>query len=149
MKDRNMETLIKISNYCNEVELTINRFGRDSEIFHNDRDYKNSICISLLQIGELTTHLSEDFRSTFSKEVDWRGCKVLRNIVAHRYGTVNYDIVWKAATEEIPEIKSFCDDKIALFNLINAPSISPDEANDEYVDDEQLDLTGQDRSKHI
>lgn len=33
-----------------------------------DRDYRNSICMRLLQIGELTGHLTEEFREE-TKEI--------------------------------------------------------------------------------
>lgn len=39
-------------------------YARGEATESNDIDYRNSVCMSLLQIGELTGHLSEDYRET-------------------------------------------------------------------------------------
>ncbi len=33
---------------------SVKRFGNDKAVFDVDNDYRNSVCMSLLQIGELT-----------------------------------------------------------------------------------------------
>lgn len=45
------------------MQETLERFGKDKSIFETDKDFRNSICMSLLQIGELTGHLPVDFRN--------------------------------------------------------------------------------------
>ena len=136
MNGKNIEVLHKISNYCDLINGTVNRFGNELTAFMNDKDYQDSICMKLLQIGELTTHLSDDFKQEFSNEVDWRGSKLLRNIVAHRYGSIKFDEIWSIVTTEIPDIKSFCDEKIRIFDLINSPIKETDQ--DSFYDDEPL-----------
>ncbi len=32
----------------------------------------------------------------------------MRNIVAHRYGTVDHAITWDVAVNDIPALKAFC-----------------------------------------
>lgn len=44
-------------------------------IYENDTDYRNSVCMSLLQIGELTGHLSEDYRENTKELVYWPAIK--------------------------------------------------------------------------
>ena len=133
MTDKNIEVLNKISNYCVLINNTVNRFGNDLSSFMNDKDYQDSVCMKLLQIGELTSHLSDDFKQEFSSEVDWRGSKLLRNIVAHRYGTIRFEEIWNIITTEIPDIKSFCDDKIRIYTLMTSPAKEAE--NDEYYDE--------------
>lgn len=134
MIDKNIEVLHKIADYCSLIQDSINRFGNDVSTFTNDKDYQDSVCMKLLQIGELTTHLSDDFKQEFSSDVDWRGTKLLRNIVAHRYGSIRFDEIWDIVTSEIPDIKSFCDEKIRLYDLMSSPSAGP-EQDDDYYDE--------------
>lgn len=39
----------------------VKRFENDKVVFDVDKDCRNFVCMSLLQIGELTGHLAEDF----------------------------------------------------------------------------------------
>ena len=45
-----------------DIWNTMQRFGNEKPVFELDMDYRNSVCMSLLQIGELTGHLTEEFR---------------------------------------------------------------------------------------
>ncbi len=81
MKNRDIDILEHIRVYCVDIESTIKRFGSEKLIFDNDRDYRNSVCMSLLQIGELTGHLTEDFRER----------------------------VWETIITDIPLLHKFCD----------------------------------------
>ena len=44
--------------------------------------------------------------------MQWREIKLLRNIVAHRYGQVDYDIIWDICLTDVPEMIDFCNQKI-------------------------------------
>lgn len=72
---KNIDVLEHIRNYCKDIETTIERFGNDKTIFDFDRDYRNSVCMSLLQIGELTGHLTEKFRESTKETVYWPAIK--------------------------------------------------------------------------
>ncbi|MCD7847025.1 MAG: DUF86 domain-containing protein [Oscillospiraceae bacterium] len=39
--------------------------------------------------------------------IDWRNFKQLRNVCAHRYGTLDYKIIWDIATDELLTVKRF------------------------------------------
>lgn len=108
----NIQVLSKIRDYCSQIETTKCRFGNNYYNFVNDDDYQKSISMSLLQIGELTTHLTDDYINLTKNIVDWRSCKRFRNIVAHRYHTVSFETVWKIANDEIPVMKHFCNEQI-------------------------------------
>jgi len=54
MKNVDIDILEHIRNYCSDIQNTVERFGNDKTIFESDRDFRNSVCMSLLQIGELT-----------------------------------------------------------------------------------------------
>ncbi len=64
MRNRNIDILEHIRDYCIDIGNTMQRFGNEKSVFEADMDYRNSICMSLLQIGELTGHLTEEFRDS-------------------------------------------------------------------------------------
>ena len=139
MKKSNSQVLFKILNYCNDISNSANRFGNDFDTFSTDKDYQNSICMSLMQIGELTTHLTEEFKTEFNREVDWRGCKAFRNIVAHRYNTIRKDEVWNIIQNEIPSIKEFCERTIRQFEILNADMVEFEYDDDFNIIDDYYD----------
>lgn len=105
--DRDINILRHIVTYCQQIEQTIERFGDNSEIFASDPIYRNATALCILQIGELVGNLSDGFRAEHPS-VPWRQIKAMRNIVAHRYGTVNAEITWEIITSDIPDLKNFC-----------------------------------------
>lgn len=95
--DRDINILRHIVTYCQQIEQTIKRFGDSAEIFTADPIYRNAAALCILQIGELVGNLSDNFR-TEHQAVPWRQIKAMRNIAAHRYGTVNAEITWEIIT---------------------------------------------------
>ena len=59
--------------------------------------------LHLLQIGELAGSLSTDFRSRYPS-IPWKSIIGLRNIVAHRYGELNFARIWEIIEKELPDI---------------------------------------------
>lgn len=117
MRTKNIDIIRHIENYCLDIANTVNRFGNDREIFENDTDYRNSVCMSLLQIGELTGHLSEEFRESTKESVYWPAIKGMRNVFAHDYGAIDYDRVWDTVIEDIPVLCEFCQKTRLLYQV--------------------------------
>ena len=78
-----------------------------------DKDYFNSACMSLLQIGELASHLTEEFAQTHA-DIPWRNIIGLRNVVVHGYGQLDSEIVWATIIDDIPELDLKCKKIIAV-----------------------------------
>lgn len=55
--NRNLSVLIRMKNYYNKIDETLNRFNKDYKIFLEDEDFKDSISMKIFQIGELVNHL--------------------------------------------------------------------------------------------
>ncbi len=117
MMKKNVDILKHIRTYCEDIESALERFGKDKMVFDTDRDYRNSVCMSLLQIGELTGHLSEDFRERTREAIYWPAIKGMRNLFAHNYGAVDIDRVWETAISDIPVLHLFCDKTIHRLHL--------------------------------
>ena len=90
------------------------RFGADYNIFISDRDYFNSVCMSLLQIGELANHLTDEFIAIHT-DIPWRNIIGLRNVVVHGYGQIDTEIVWTTLTDDLPGLYKKCKKIIEKF----------------------------------
>ena len=86
---------------CREIQ----EFMQDVEWedFYNDRKLVLAIERSLEIIGEAAGCLSETFRNGHP-EVSWHKIRGMRNILAHEYGQVDYEIVYNTAIKEIPDL---------------------------------------------
>lgn len=99
-----------IRDYCTRIGTTIDRFGNSFSTFETDYDYQQTVSFSILQIGELSGGLSEEFRKQTAHRVQWGPMRGTRNLVVHNYGNINREVVWETATTDIPQLKNFCDE---------------------------------------
>lgn len=108
MIDKRDEALIrKIIQYCEEIDLTLQRFGKTKHIFQNDLVYRNACALCILQIGELANHVSAKLREN-ATYIPWKQVRGMRNVVAHAYGTIDVEVLWEAILEDIPPLKNDC-----------------------------------------
>ena len=54
-------------------------------------------------IGEAASKLSREFRDAHP-EIPWQRIIAQRNVIAHEYGDILIDRIWRVATERIPEL---------------------------------------------
>lgn len=106
LNNRDISILNHIIQHCDAIFSSVKRFG-DFSALTNDIDYFNSVCMSLLQIGELANHLSVEFQTTYT-EVPWRNIIGLRNVVVHSYGHLDVNTVWATLQEDIPSLYRYC-----------------------------------------
>lgn len=104
---RDRSALQYMIDYCQQIQETVSLFGQDYEIFTANRTYRNACSLCILQIGELTNTLTEDFRAKYTG-VPWKSIKGMRNIVAHAYGTVDPEVVWEIIIDDIPLLEKYC-----------------------------------------
>jgi uncharacterized protein with HEPN domain len=105
--NRDMDILKHIIDYCNEIDHTMDTFGRDTNNFSDNTIYQNATALCVLQIGELTTHFSDEFRDTYNK-VPWSQIRGMRNVVANHYGKIDKETLWETLNEDIPVLKEYC-----------------------------------------
>lgn len=106
MNQRDKLILLKIMDYCLEIKNTHDYFKQDKELFMNEKTgfiYRNSITMPILQIGELSKMLSVEFLNEYTK-IPWKMIMKMRDIVAHHYGSLDYDIAWNTSISDIPEL---------------------------------------------
>ncbi|MCL2158928.1 MAG: DUF86 domain-containing protein [Oscillospiraceae bacterium] len=107
MNSKDLDIIHHTLRYCEQTNETCNEFDNSKEQFDRSATFRNAVCLCLLQIGELVTILSDEFKSNHP-EIQWREIKLLRNIVAHRYGQIDYEIIWQIILADIPELIDFC-----------------------------------------
>lgn len=105
--NRNIDILKHICDYCAEIEHTMDTFGKEFEVFASNSIYQNAVALCVLQIGELTTHFTDEFKTTYNK-MPWNQIKALRNVVAHNYGKIDKETLWETMLQDIPELNGYC-----------------------------------------
>lgn len=107
------QRLARIDGYCIDISSAIAYFGNSFEAFQTNTFYQHVISFCLLQIGELSGGLSEEFRLFVGKKIPWRMIKGMRNVVAHGYDSIRLDVVWNTVLHNILALKEFCEEELA------------------------------------
>ena len=58
-------------------------------------------CLEIL--GEAARRVSEGFRATHA-EIPWHQIIAQRNVLAHEYGDIRHELIWRVVSERIPEL---------------------------------------------
>ena len=74
------------------------------EEFKADGKTKDAILMHLIVIGEAANKLPEDFRKKHHT-IEWMRIIRTRHIIAHEYGRVDFDIIWRIITLYLPEAR--------------------------------------------
>jgi len=106
---KNASILKHIVRYCEEIKDAHNYFGNTYEEFQNNKHYFKSVAMSLLQIGELANHLSKEFQEKY-KSIPYAGIISLRNIVAHGYGELKPENMWKISQINTSILQKQCQE---------------------------------------
>ena len=109
MKDSDLQRIKHIKAYCEDIAQSVNRFGSSYDVFKSDKDYYNSVSMCIMQIGELSSGLSEGFKDSTSEKIPWGLVRSMRNMFAHVYHSMEKDTIWETAIKDIPNLLLFCD----------------------------------------
>lgn len=113
--------------YIEQIYEANDLFKADIETIISNSVYRNAVALCVLQIGELSNLLSEDFKTMTISKVPWKEIKGMRNVVAHNYGKIDNQTLWETITNDIPVLKNFCEDQIKLFDTIEAEADEAEE----------------------
>ena len=78
--------------------------GHPRDAFLKDDLLRSAVLHKLTVIGEAAARLSGEFRHRHP-EIEWADIVAFRNIAVHAYFTVEWSIVWVAATHDAPEVR--------------------------------------------
>ena len=103
---RDASILRHMLKYCQEIDAALALFGDDEAHFLENAVFRNAVCMPIQQIGELAKHLSDDFIESHP-QIPWRQIKGMRDWFAHQYLSMDNDIIWSVAKDDIPPLKAF------------------------------------------
>ncbi|MHB1162001.1 MAG: HepT-like ribonuclease domain-containing protein [Chloroflexota bacterium] len=88
-----------------EASRRMSRFvrGVTPEQFAADEMRHSAVERQIIVLGEAARRISSSFKEAYS-EIPWGQVIGLRNLVTHEYERVDLNIIWKVATESIPEL---------------------------------------------
>jgi|SRR3989344_1156292 len=95
--------LLHIQDAINLITAYIEDYTFDQ--FKADRKTLDAVIRELEIIGEAAGKLENDFKESYPS-IPWRVITDFRNVLAHEYWDIDIEIVWKAATIEIKELKA-------------------------------------------
>ena len=102
-RDKNLQRLYHVLLYCARIQMTVENVEDSYAGFIRAENYvrRDACCFYLLQIGELARTLSDEFKEVHD-DIPWKQIRGLRNMVAHNYGHVDFEIIWNIVQEDIP-----------------------------------------------
>lgn len=86
--------------------------GRSRADYDGDRTLRLALVRLLEVVGEAAGRIPMDFRDSHP-EIPWFGVVGLRNRLIHGYDEVDYDIVWRILTEDIPSLITRLEEAIS------------------------------------
>jgi uncharacterized protein with HEPN domain len=75
--------------------------GRSLEAYLQDRVRRLALERALELVGEPARRVTEGFKSAHP-EIDWRSIVGQRNVLAHKYGVIDHERLFKTGTESVP-----------------------------------------------
>ena len=75
--------------------------GRSLEAYLQDRVRRLALERALELVGEPARRVTEGFKSAHP-EIDWRSIVGQRNVLAHKYGVIDNERLFKTGTESVP-----------------------------------------------
>ena len=96
--------------YIDHILNSINRIldyisGKDGEAFEADLVTQDAVVRQLEIIGETTKRVSKELRSEHP-DIPWADMAGMRDVLIHDYLDVDFGVVWKTASEDIPQLKT-------------------------------------------
>jgi uncharacterized protein with HEPN domain len=75
--------------------------GRSLEAYLQDRVRRLALERALELVGEPARRVTEGFKSAHP-EIDWRSIVGQRNVLAHKYGVIDHERLFRTGTESVP-----------------------------------------------
>lgn len=83
------------------VEMYIS--GMSKLEFDIDLKTKDAVVLQIGNIGEAANKITEDYRKQHP-EIKWHKMTGMRHRIFHQYNEIDWEIVWDAATRNVPDL---------------------------------------------
>jgi uncharacterized protein with HEPN domain len=81
--------------------------------------------MSIMQIGELSSTLSNEFKDATRTQMPWGLIKGMRNHLVHSYVTMDRSDIWETAMKDIPNLNNFCEKLVEKSEPQTSKTIKP------------------------
>ncbi len=94
---------------------TLRGFISGVTFYNYTQDKKLQLAVerALEIIGEAARRVSETYRQAYP-EIPWQSIIAQRNVLAHEYGEIKQELIWKVATNRIPELSALLEQLIPV-----------------------------------
>ena len=97
---------IYIDHILNSIDRILDYIsGKDRESFEADLVTQDAVVRQLEIIGEATKRVSAELRSKHP-DIPWSDMAGMRDVLIHDYLDVDFGVVWKTASEDIPNLQA-------------------------------------------
>ena len=97
---------IILQKIISEINLEFEMLGDISlENFLEDEKTKRAVAMTAINIGELVKGLTAEFRLK-NNHVEWKKVAGFRDVVAHKYETLDMNLVYVVVKKDFPELKA-------------------------------------------
>lgn len=86
---------------CREIREFVDE--GDWDTFIGDRKLVLAVERSLEVIGEAAGRVSEQFQAAHPG-ISWKEIRGMRNVLAHEYGAVDHQVIYKTVTHDLPAL---------------------------------------------
>lgn len=97
--------LEKICRLCSDIQAFVE--DMPPEDFLADKRTENAVAMSLIAIGEIVAvmhHKTPEFLEQH-RQIPWKYMRGMRNIIAHGYFELDFEVVYETAVKSVPELK--------------------------------------------
>jgi uncharacterized protein with HEPN domain len=95
--------LVDIVEACRDIVRFVGDRGPDE--WASDELRRDAVLYRLTVIGEAANCLSAGLRDRYDK-VPWREIVSFRNVAVHEYFAVEWHVVWRVASRQVPELEA-------------------------------------------
>ncbi len=101
MDDKNIRTVKKIIAYSEKILSYCSTLSEDT--FLADDMLAEACVFNIIQIGEATRQLSDDFMAKYAN-IPWSRIRGLRNRIVHDYDGIDHPLIWDIICNELLDL---------------------------------------------
>lgn len=104
----------KFSHFLNDLKTSVSRIQEytenyNYEEFKSDQMIMDAVLRNFEIIGESVSNLPDDFKQENS-HINWQDIKDFRNVITHKYWTIDPEITWDIIENNLPELEEKLED---------------------------------------
>jgi len=87
--------------------------GMSVSDFCSDEKSQKAVAVTLINIGELSKAFTADFIERH-KDIPWKDIQATRNIAAHKYESIDMQIIWETIVNDLPSLQKVMEDSVTI-----------------------------------